>query len=297
MKRKIATIGFFDGVHRGHRYLFDHLREEAEQRGLAPLIVTFDRHPRSVLQSDYVPQLLTTLEERKTLLQAYGEVLVLPFEEIHTLTAAEFMHKLHTEDCVDVLLMGYDHHFGSDRLRYPQDYRHAGEAVGVEVHTMGEYIDGEWHVSSTEIRQALENGNIAMANELLGSPYALSGVVVHGNGIGRKIGFPTANIHPDDPDKIIPKNGVYAVSTQTKRQSIGLTRGILNIGTNPTVGNHERTIELHLPGFHGDLYGRPLTIRFERFIREERKFKGLQELREQIREDIRGEWQMMIGDW
>lgn len=287
MSRKIATIGFFDGVHRGHRFLFEHLRQEAEQRGLEPLIVTFDRHPRSVLQSDYVPQLLTTPEERKALLQAYGEVLVLPFEEIHTLTAAEFMQHLHTEQEVDMLLMGYDHRFGADRLRYPQDYRRAGEAIGVEVLTMGEFIDGEWHVSSTEIRQALENGNIAMANELLGARYTLSGQIVHGNGIGHRIGFPTANIQPDCAEKMIPKNGVYAVSVQGL-QNIGHTQGILNIGTNPTIGNYERTIELHIPGFQGDLYGQELTIRFERFIRDEKKFDSLKQLQQQIREDIKG---------
>ena len=185
--RKIATIGFFDGVHRGHRFLFSVLRQEALKRSLEPLIVTFDHHPRAVLQTDYVPHLLTLPDERKALLAKEAETVFLSFEDIYTFTAAEFIRMLHEEYETDVLVMGYDHQFGSDRLRHPQEYRRAGEENGVEVITMGEYIDGEWHVSSTEIRQALENGNIALANELLGYPYQLSGVVVHGNGIGRQI--------------------------------------------------------------------------------------------------------------
>jgi len=282
--RKIATIGFFDGVHRGHRFLFNLLRQEATKRGLEPLIVTFDHHPRAVLQADYVPQLLTLPDERKALLSKEAKAVFFPFEQIHTLTAAEFIKILHSEYEVDVLMMGYDHQFGSDRLRHPQDYRHVGAENGVEVMTMGEYIDGEWHVSSTEIRQALENGNIALANELLGYPYQLSGIVEHGKGIGRKIGFPTANICPDSNEKTVPRNGVYVVSTMLK--GIGLIRGILNIGTNPTVGNTKRTIELHLPGFHGDIYGQSLTICFERFVREEKKFATLDDLRAQIKDDL-----------
>ena len=185
---------------------------------------------------------------------------------------------------VSVILMGYDHHFGSDRLRHPQDYRRTGEAVGVEILTMSEYVEGELHVSSTEIRTALENGNIVIVNELLGRPYALRGIVVHGNGIGRSLGFPTANIQPDDSHKIIPRTGVYAVSVRTKE--LPWTPAILNIGTNPTVGNHALTIEAHIPVFEGDLYGTQIDIRFERFIREERKFSSLLELREQIARDL-----------
>ena len=212
---KVATIGFFDGVHKGHQFLFKHLRKEADQRGLMPLIVTFQQHPRVLLQSDYVPQLLTTAEERQALLGAYGEVLMLPFEQIQALTAAEFMTLLRDRYEVSVLLMGYDHRFGADRLHCPQDYRHIGEALGIEVLTMSEYVEGELHVSSTEIRLALEKGNIAVANELLGRPYSLSGTVVHGKAFGRTIGFPTANIQPTDPHKIIPKAGVYMARMDT----------------------------------------------------------------------------------
>lgn len=289
--KKIATIGFFDGVHRGHQYLFEHLRELAAEKDLTPLVVTFDRHPRSILHADFVPQLLTTSDERLALLrQEVSDVLVLDFAEIQSLTAAEFLTQLRDEHDVAMLLMGYDHQFGSDRLHRPQDYRRIGEQFGVEIVTMGEYSEGEWHVSSTEIRQTLENGNVAVANELLGRPYELSGVVVHGKGIGRTIGFPTANIQPECAEKIVPKAGVYIVKVKGEKLKEegerSFARGILNIGTNPTVGNTERTIELHLPLFRGDLYGQRLTILFERFLREEQKFPSLKDLQQKIKEDL-----------
>jgi riboflavin kinase/FMN adenylyltransferase len=275
--KRIATIGFFDGVHKGHRYLFNHLHQIGVARGLQPLIVTFEEHPRMALQSDYVPQLLTTAEERKALLSAYGEVLMLPFAEIQPLTAAEFMHVLHTQYDVEVLLMGYDHRFGSDRLRHPQDYKRIGAQHGIEVLTMGEFVEGELHVSSTEIRQALENGNIAVANDLLGRPYALKGTVVHGKGLGRQIGFPTANIAPTDPHVIVPKAGAYAVTVRT--YAFTWLSAMLNIDRNGI-------IEAHIPSFKGDLYGEPMEVRFMRFIREEKVFASLQELKEQLQEDV-----------
>lgn len=281
---RIATIGFFDGVHTGHRFLFAQLCSEGKARGLDPLIITFDTHPRTVLQSDFVPQLLTSFAERKALLDSYGEVLVLPFEKIRPLTAEGFLRFLHDSFGVSVLLMGYDHRFGSDKLRKASDYRKVGEECGVEVLTMREFMNGEWHVSSTEIRLALQNGNIAVANELLGRPWSLRGNVVHGNGLGRTLGFPTANIRLDDPYKIIPKAGVYAVEMQG--DSIQWTKGICNIGTNPTVGNSQTTIEVHIPSFSGDLYGQSLEIRFLRFMREERQFDNLETLRSQIKADV-----------
>ena len=274
--KRIATIGFFDGVHKGHQFLFEHLRKEADERGLEPLIVTFDTHPRAVLQSDYMPQILTSLPEREALLKEYGEVLVLPFEKVQPLTAAEFMTYLHDEQDVSVLLMGYYHRFGSDRLTRIQDYRRMAPA-GMEVMTLPEFVEGEWHVSSTEIRQALMNGNILVANELLGRPYALLGKVVHGKGMGRTIGFPTANIEPLDPHKIIPRRGVYVARVNTP--TINDALAFVNIDPNGI-------IEAHIPSFKGDLYGAQLQLRFVRFLREERQFSTLEDLKEQIKEDI-----------
>lgn len=288
---RIATIGFFDGVHSGHRYLFERLRSEAEARGLQPLIVTFDCHPRSVLQSDYVPQLLTTLEERKALLEPFGEVVVLSFEQVQPLTAAQFMALLHKRYQVSVLLMGYDHRFGSDRLHAPADYRRTGEKTGVEVITTGAFQDGEWHVSSTEIRSALSNGNIALANELLGRPYSLCGTVIHGKGIGRRLGFPTANIQPDDRCQIIPKSGVYAALVNTP--TMDNAPAFVNIGTNPTVAgltdsgvDAPVSIEVHIPSFKGDLYDQRLELRFMQYLREEKRFESVEALRDQIKADV-----------
>lgn len=289
---RIATIGFFDGVHKGHRYLFKQLNEEAAARGLRPLIVTFEEHPRTVLQSDYIPKLLSTKEERKALLSAYGEVVMLRFSTIRDLTAEQFMIRLKEEYGVEVLLMGYDHRFGSDGLRNPEDYRRVGAKQGIEVLRMEEYQDGTQHVSSTEIRTALEKGDVERAKELLGRPYALFGKVVHGKGLGRTIGFPTANIEPEEPNKIIPMAGVYEVKVKGERlkdegvnelanervSGLGV-RGMCNIDS-------QGVIEVHLLGYKGNLYGQNLTIQFMQFIRKERQFHSLDELQQQIKADV-----------
>ena len=289
---QIATIGFFDGVHKGHRYLFKQLNEEAAARGLKPLIVTFEEHPRTVLQSDYIPKLLSTKEERKALLSAYGEVVMLRFSTIRDLTAEQFMIRLKEEYGVEVLLMGYDHRFGSDGLRNPEDYCRVGAKQGIEVLRMEEYQDGTQHVSSTEIRTALEKGDVERAKELLGRPYALFGKVVHGKGLGRTIGFPTANIEPEEPNKIIPMAGVYEVKVKGERlkdegvnelanervSGLGV-RGMCNIDS-------QGVIEVHLLGYKGNLYGQNLTTRFMQFIRKERQFHSLDELQQQIKADV-----------
>ena len=294
---RIATIGFFDGVHKGHRYLFKQLNEEAAARGLKPLIVTFEEHPRTVLQSDYIPKLLSTKEERKALLSAYGEVVMLRFSTIRDLTAEQFMIRLKEEYGVEVLLMGYDHRFGSDGLRNPEDYCRVGAKRGIEVLRMEEYQAGTQHVSSTEIRTALEKGDVERAKELLGRPYALFGKVVHGKGLGRTIGFPTANIEPEEPNKIIPMAGVYLVRVRGEWSLVSgewslvngewslvngdcsLVKGICNVDA-------KGTIEVHIPDYKGDLYDQPLEIQFERFIREERQFHSLDELQQQIKADV-----------
>lgn len=272
--------------------MFKQLNEEAAARGLKPLIVTFEEHPRTVLQSDYIPKLLSTKEERKALLSAYGEVVMLRFSTIRDLTAEQFMIRLKEEYGVEVLLMGYDHRFGSDGLRNPEDYRRVGSKQGIEVLRMEEYQDGTQHVSSTEIRTALEKGDVERAKELLGRPYALFGKVVHGKGLGRTIGFPTANIEPEEPNKIIPMAGVYEVKVKGERlkdegvnelanervSGLGV-RGMCNIDS-------QGVIEVHLLGYKGNLYGQNLTIQFMQFIRKERQFHSLDELQQQIKADV-----------
>lgn len=272
--------------------MFKQLNEEAAARGLKPLIVTFEEHPRTVLQSDYIPKLLSTNEERKALLSAYGEVVMLRFSTIRDLTAEQFMIRLKEEYGVEVLLMGYDHRFGSDGLRNPEDYCRIGAKQGIEVLRMEEYQDGTQHVSSTEIRTALEKGDVERAKELLGRPYALFGKVVHGKGLGRTIGFPTANIEPEESNKIIPMAGVYEVKVKGERlkdegvnelanervSGLGV-RGMCNIDS-------QGVIEVHLLGYKGNLYGQNLTIQFMQFIRKERQFHSLDELQQQIKADV-----------
>lgn len=274
---RIATIGFFDGVHKGHRFLFEQLQKQAKEKNLAPLIVSFRDHPRAVLKSDFVPQLLSSVEERETLLQRYGEVLMLDFKDVQPLTAEQFMVFLRDQYQVTTLLMGYDHHFGSDHLHRPQEYHYLGERIGVAVLTMPEFTDSEFHVSSTDIRAALREGKVVMAAELLGRPYTIIGEVVHGKGLGRTIGFPTANIRPLAPEKITPKSGVYMVRVDTPHNDN--TIAFANIDQNGL-------IEVNIPSFKGDLYGEHLKIRFVRFIREEKHFDSLEELKAQLKEDI-----------
>lgn len=273
----VATIGFFDGVHAGHRYLISRLRDEAERRGLDSAILTFEQHPETILRGTTKP-LLTTFEERTALLKAEGvtEIFCFNFEVIQMMTAEEFMHILVNNCGVTVLLMGYDHHFGSDHLSSFADYQAAAARAGLTILPIEQAPEGD--VSSSKIRRALQRGAIESANIMLGYPYTLTGQVVHGRGLGRTIGFPTANIAVPE-EKILPANGVYAVEAD------GMP-AILNIGTNPTVGDNAITLEVHIPDFAGDLYDQQLSIRLMRFIREEKRFDSLEALQQQIRRDL-----------
>ena len=285
--RHIATIGFFDGVHRGHQFLFSRLRDEADKRGLDPLIITFREHPRAVLQMGFQPRLLSSKEERLSRLKHYANVEVFDFQAIHSQTAKQFMQLLHEQYGVDALLVGYDHRFGSDRITDLEQLKMQGRAVGVEVVRAEEYNPTETtdaHISSTEIRNALAAGEIERANDLLGYTYTLSGTVVHGRGIGRTIGFPTANIQMDEPRKLLPPPGVYVAEADLGNGH--QQPAILNIGTNPTLGENPITIELHIPNLELDLYGRQLHIRLQHYLRPERRFASLEELQQQIAADI-----------
>ena len=278
---KIATIGFFDGVHRGHRFLFAQLHEHAKHYQLTPAIYTFDCHPKELLTGK-APAMLTTHAERKTLLQPFGEVHFLDFARVQHLTAEQFMRYLQEEEQVEVLLMGYDHRFGSDQLKGFSEYEKVARGVGLRVERAHECLVDSLPVSSTRIRKLLHEGQIKQVNRLLGYHYSLTGIVEHGNGIGAQIGFPTANIHIQS-DKLLPMSGVYVAKSIVDNQTWAT---VVNIGSNPTVGNNHVTVEAHLIDYQGDLYGKMLVIVFEDFIREERKFGSLSELQEQISEDV-----------
>lgn len=277
-RRYCCTIGFFDGVHLGHRHLFRQLHQCASDEGLQPVIYTFRQHPLEVLRGKS-PAMLTTWEERLAMLQTFAEVRVLDFREVQHLTAEQFMQRLKGEEGVEMLLMGYDHHFGSDRLTDFADYQHIATHMGLRVQHADECMDGCEPISSSRIRRAIERGHIEDANRMLGYEYAVSGKVIHGNGIGRSIGFPTANI--DYPcEKLLPLSGVYAAR-------VGQYAAIVNVGNNPTVGNTQSTVEAHILNHSGSLYDEYLTIQFQRFIRGEQHFRSLAALGEQIRCDIR----------
>ncbi len=281
----IATIGFFDGVHKGHRYLFEQLRGFAEQLDERVLIFTFLQHPRSVLTHD-CPPLLTTTEEREQLLGNFGDVHFFDFAEVQPLTALQFLDYLADRWKVRHLLMGYNHHFGSDGRMSDEQYAAYAAQVGITILRAQPYSDADLRPSSTKIRNFLLQGNIAEANRLLGYDYQLTGRVVHGRMIGRQIGFPTANIMPAT-DKLIPAAGVYKVMVKGEWLKVkGEEVALVNIGTNPTVGNTHQTIEVHIPGFEGDLYNQTLTMQFIERIRGEQRFASLDELQAQIRKDL-----------
>ena len=287
----IATIGFFDGVHKGHRYLFEQLRMHAAEHDLRALIFTFLQHPRSVLAQlqggdAFNPPLLTTLDERERLLGQFGDVHFFDFAEVQPLTAAQFLDYLSDRWKVKYLLMGYNHHFGSDGRMSDEQYASIAQAVGIRVLRAEPYSEDGERPSSTRIRNYLSEGNIESANRLLGYEYSLTGRVVHGRMIGRQIGFPTANIMPDAA-KLVPAAGVYKVKVKGERLEVkGESTALVNIGTNPTVGNTHQTIEVHIPGYEGDLYNQTLTLQFIERLRGEQRFDSLDELREQINKDL-----------
>ncbi|MBO5673612.1 MAG: riboflavin biosynthesis protein RibF [Paludibacteraceae bacterium] len=278
---KIATIGFFDGVHRGHRFLFAQLHELAHEHHLEPLIFTFDRHPKELL-TGVCPPMLTTYEERQQLLALHAEVRVLPFADVQRLTAEQFMCYLKEQEGVETLLMGYDHCFGSDLLKGFSEYEKVARRVGLHVERAHECLVDSLPVSSSRIRKLLAAKCIEQVNRLLGYKYSISGVVEHGNAIGTKLGFPTANIRLNS-SKQLPPSGVYAVLANVNGVEY---KALANIGTNPTVGNDYLSLEVHLLDFKGDLYDKQLTISFLSFLRKERKFNSLAELQSQIAEDI-----------
>lgn len=279
-----ATIGFFDGVHRGHQFLLERLKRCASEKNLPTLVVTFADSPARLLSPDSQVQLLTTPTEKIALLGQSGidYCLMLNFDEkLVQLRAEEFLTLLHRHFGVRHLLLGYDHHFGSDGLSELADYQKIGKKIGVGIAQAEPLkIDGKI-VGSRIIRQLLVDGKVDQANALLGYDYTLSGMVQHGQAIGRTIGFPTANLAVA-PRKLQPRGGVYAIETEISGKK---HRGLLNIGTRPTISGIEQTVEAHIIDFDDDIYGKNLTIKVQHRLRDEQKFASLTELEHQIEID------------
>ncbi len=280
------TIGTFDGVHIGHRKILGKLIENAKTHNLKSAVLTFFPHPRMVLQKDTDIKLLNTIEEKKTILDSLGldYLIIHPFtKEFSRLTATEFVRDILVNSLqAKKIIIGYDHRFGRNREANINDLIAFGNALDFEVDEIPAQEVNEVSVSSTKIRKALEAGNIEVANSYLGYPYMLTGVVQKGKGLGRTLDFPTANLFIKESYKLIPKNGVYVV--QTKIDDV-MVYGMMNIGYNPTVSGKEKSIEVHLFDFKGNLYDRQLQICILAFIREEHKFESIAALRDQLEKD------------
>jgi riboflavin kinase/FMN adenylyltransferase len=283
----VASVGFFDGVHIGHRHLIKQVKEEAKRLGLPSAIVTFPVHPRKVLQKNYQPALLCGYEEKLEQLATtqIDYVISLPFTpELSRLSARSFMEEVLKEKIgVHTLFVGYDHRFGHNREEGFAAYQSYGEELGIQVIQAAEYqVEGE-NVSSSKIRLLLKKGEIQRANSLLSYHYTLSGKIVEGYRVGRTIGFPTANMRSWERFKVVPELGVYAVLVHIRDI---IYKGMLYIGTRPTLHDDpEISVEVNIFDFSGDLYNQSLTVEFIDFIRADRKFDSMDELVAQIHKD------------
>lgn len=284
----VQTIGFFDGVHAGHRFLLGQVKKEAASRGMKAMVITFSNPPAALLRPDSVPPLLTTLPQKLHQIERCGidAVAVLDFNrELANMSARDFMRdilcaRLNGKE----LFIGYDHRFGHNSTDTFADYQRYGKEFGLEVLPAPEYTSPKgWHISSTVIRRMLLSGDVEGARQLLTRPYSVEGVVAHGDGIGRRMGFPTANIQLQEPRQLIPGNGAYAVMTRIGTRTCG---GMLYIGTRPTFHNsQERRMEVNILDFSGNLYGRTVSVAFLQRLRGEQQFSSPQALEEQLNKD------------
>jgi len=282
----VLTIGTFDGVHLGHQKIIERVVATARQEGLLATIFTFFPHPRMVVQHDKSLKLIHTLEEKKQLLQRLGVdlLVVQPFNEAFAqLTAEEFVSTILVQHLnVKKVIIGYDHRFGRNRTANINDMRLFGEKYGFAVEEISVQEVDEVSVSSTKIREALNKGDVTTAEHYLGTPYSLTGTVVHGLKLGRTLGYPTANIQVTEDYKLIPKDGVYAVYSYIDARKV---YGMMSIGKNPTIEGKGASIEVYFFDFNGDLYDRELTIYFVKYLREERKFSSVALLKKQLQDD------------
>ena len=282
----ILTIGTFDGVHIGHKRILDQLISNGQNSKLRSTVLTFFPHPRMVLQQDSGIKLLNTLEEKIAILEETGlECLVIhPFsKEFSRLTAEEFVRDHLVEQLqAKKIIIGYDHRFGRNRNADINDLIAFGEMLEFEVEEIPAQEINEVSVSSTKIRVALAEGNIETANAYLGYAYMLSGTIQKGRGLGRQIKFPTANLHIEEPYKLIPRNGAYVVYAHIEGR---LIYGMMNIGFNPTVEGKNRTIEIHFFELDKDLYELQIRIHVLHRLRDEEKFDSLEALQQQLEKD------------
>ena len=284
----VLTVGTFDGVHAGHKVLIGSVLEKAEERNARSVIVTFDPHPRDIINPGTAGiRLLSTLEERRELLADLGvdEMVVIPFDrDFSLLTSEQFVKDVIWEKIgVSEFVIGYDHQFGKDRKGTIETVQDLGRKLGFAAHIVSKQEIENRTVSSTAIRKALEKeGDVKLAAKFLERFYILNGMVIHGDKRGKGIGYPTANIRPDSTRKIIPKNGVYAVWVRVGGE---YHPGMMNIGVRPTFKGDDRTLEVHIFSFDDDIYGKKVQVQFVDRIRDEQSFEGVEQLKEQLSND------------
>jgi riboflavin kinase/FMN adenylyltransferase len=283
----VVTSGTFDGVHLGHKKIFSRVREIASRNFGETVVITYWPHPRLVLHpEDESLKLLNTFEEKADLLKDQGiqHLIRIPFtKEFSQLTSEQFIQDILVKTIgTRKLVIGYDHHFGKNREGSFEQLKLNAPRYGFEVEEIPRQEVDHVAVSSTKIRKAIEEGDIETANHFLGQPYRITGRVVTGDRIGRTIGYPTANIEIDTKYKLIPADGIYAVTVNHAHESYG---GMLYIGFRPAVHGIKRSIEVNIFDFHGDIYGETLTIHFHKRLREDRTFDGLEPLKAQLHKD------------
>lgn len=284
----VLTVGTFDGVHAGHRAILDTVVQKAKQRDARSVLVTFDPHPRNIINPGEAGiKLLTTIQERSEILDELGidQTVVIPFDrDFSLLSSEEFIREIiYDKIGVSEFVIGYDHHFGRNREGTIETIENIGQELGFDSYVVSKKEVGEQTVSSTAIRNAIsEEGAVEQAARLLQRPYRLNGTVIHGEKRGKEIGFPTANIKPEHPQKVIPKDGVYAVRVRVMENWF---RGMMNIGTRPTFDEKIRTLEVNLFDFDSTIYGKEVQVRFYHRLRDELKFDGVNELIRQLKQD------------
>jgi riboflavin kinase / FMN adenylyltransferase len=283
----VVTSGTFDGVHLGHQKIFSRLREIATRHHGEIVVLTFWPHPRLVLHpEDESLKLLNTFEEKAALLKNQGiqHLIRIPFtKEFSQLTSEQFIQKILVDTIgTKKLVIGYDHHFGKNREGSFEQLKLNGPKYGFEVEEIPRQDVDHVGVSSTKIRKALEEGNIDVANHFLGTPYSLTGRVIAGDKIGRLLGYPTANLEIDSKYKLIPMDGIYAVTVQHEHNTYG---GMLYIGYRPTINGTKLNIEVNIFDFNQDIYGESLTVYFHKLIRGDMKFSDLEKLKDQLKTD------------
>ncbi|UQD55729.1 bifunctional riboflavin kinase/FAD synthetase [Flavobacterium sp. K5-23] len=285
-KKTILTLGTFDGVHIGHKKILEKLIQQTKDEKYESLVLTFFPHPRMVLQEQSDIKLLNTISEKIELLENIGiqNLVIHPFDEkFSRLTAEEFVSTILVDQFhIHKIIIGHDHRFGRNRTANIDNLIEFGQHYGFEVEQISVQEIDAISVSSTKIRKALSEGNMALANEYLGYDYFFSGTIFKGKQLGRTIGFPTANLKIKESYKLVPKNGVYVVKSEINNK---IVFGMMNIGYNPTVGGQDLSIEVHYFNFNSDLYNQEISVSLLHYIRPEQKFDSVELLKSQLQKD------------